>query len=143
MQHYLQCHVTAEGLGKNYPWIWGHTFICNVSEIPIHPNNIYISIPSHRKHTGCPITKTNELLFRDKKLGVCCEKDTKYISELRGHNLQFRVNSDRQANTGINLCEYENKSASLLGHNKELGKGINDNSVYDAYLKCVIPFFTE
>jgi hypothetical protein len=41
-------------------WNWKYIKIHNIFEVPIHPNNIYISIRSHRKHIGCSITKTNE-----------------------------------------------------------------------------------
>ena len=87
-------------------------------EVPIHTNKIYISIPSHRKHTGCPITKTNELsLFRGKKLFFFfCDHHKTCKDAACGHNLQFRVNSTRQAITGRNLCDSKIK----LHHHYEI-----------------------
>lgn len=99
--HLLQYNLLPE------LWKLKYIKIYNIFEVPIHPNNIYTSIPSHIKHIGCPITKTNELLlFRGKKkIGVRCDHRTKDASTMRGHDLQFRVNSTRQAITVRNLCE--------------------------------------
>ena len=39
------------------------------------------------------------------KIGVCCDRHTKRVSTLRGHNSQFRVNLTRQAVMVRNLCK--------------------------------------